>query len=129
MADSTTSASAEPHAASNLVVLVGTIAADPTVRDVPAGPAWQFDVVTTVRSDDGTRRVTVPVNWLDPPARDVETLRSGEEVIVVGSIQRRFFRAGGSTQSRTEVVPERVVPRRRRATVRSVMAAAAGRLA
>ncbi len=129
MADTTTSASDESHPASNLVVLVGTIAADPTVRDVPAGPAWQFDVVTTVCSDDGTRRATVPVNWIEPPARDVEALRAGEEVIVVGSVQRRFFRAGGATQSRTEVVPDRVVPRRRRATVRSMMAAAAGRLA
>ena len=128
MADSTASEHPEPHSASNLVVLVGSIVADPTIRDVPDGAAWQFDVVTTIPSERGTRRATVPVNWLEPPSRDIESLRAGEEVIVVGSIQRRFFRVGGVTQSRTEVVPDRVVPLRRRATVRSMMAAAAGRL-
>jgi single-strand DNA-binding protein len=35
------------------------------------------------------------------------------EVIVVGTVRRRFFRAGGATQSRTEVVADRIVPTRR----------------
>jgi len=30
-------------------------------------------------------------------------------MLVVGRVRRRFFRAGGSTQSRTEVVAEAVV--------------------
>ncbi len=34
------------------------------------------------------------------------------EVVVVGRVRRRWFRSGGATQSRTEVVAEGVVPRR-----------------
>jgi len=30
-------------------------------------------------------------------------------VVVVGVVRRRFFRAGGATQSRTEVLAEKVV--------------------
>ena len=36
-------------------------------------------------------------------------------VVVVGRVRRRFFRAGGATASRTEVVADRVVPARQRA--------------
>jgi single-strand DNA-binding protein len=33
----------------------------------------------------------------------------GTELLVTGRVRRRFFRAGGATQSRTEVVAEAVV--------------------
>jgi single-strand DNA-binding protein len=33
----------------------------------------------------------------------------GSEVVVAGHVRRRFFRAGGVTQSRTEVVATRVI--------------------
>jgi single-strand DNA-binding protein len=35
-----------------------------------------------------------------------------ETVVVVGRVRRRFYRAGGATQSRTEVVADVVVPAR-----------------
>jgi single-strand DNA-binding protein len=51
------------------------------------------------------------VVWFDAPASagdyDVD-----EKVVVVGRVRRRFFQAGGTTQSRTEVVAEAVVPAR-----------------
>jgi single-strand DNA-binding protein len=34
---------------------------------------------------------------------------AGDEVVVVGTVRRRFFRAGGATQSRTEVLADKVV--------------------
>ena len=46
-------------------------------------------------------------------------LDAGAEVAVLGRVRRRFFRAGGLTQSRTEVVASRVV----RGTARAKVAA------
>ena len=36
--------------------------------------------------------------------------RAGLVVVAAGHVRRRFFRAGGATQSRTEVVVERLSP-------------------
>ncbi|MGI9051894.1 MAG: hypothetical protein ACR2HQ_04480 [Ilumatobacteraceae bacterium] len=89
----------------NLVLLRGALAAEATVRALPAGGSVsQFDVVT--RDDVGTR--TAPVAWMDPPAGGLP-VEVGEEIVVVGHVNRRFFRVGGATQSRTEVVAEHVV--------------------
>jgi single-strand DNA-binding protein len=89
----------------------------------------QFDVTTTLISSAdepaGRSNVSVPIAWTDPPATTLAALGQGDEVVVVGSVRRRFFRSGGMTQSRTEVVPEHVVPARRTKTVRSMLAAAA----
>ena len=93
----------------NVVVLRGTVVTDTTIRELPSGSiVIQFDVTT--RDDAGTQ--SVPVAWLDPPATGRE-LGRGSEVVVVGSVRRRFFRAGGNTQSRTEVVAEHVVAGKR----------------
>ncbi len=68
----------------------------------------------------GSRAESVPVVWFAAPAsaadRDVD-----EHVLVVGRVRRRFFRAGGVTQSRTEVVADAVVPVRQKARVRSAL--------
>jgi single-strand DNA-binding protein len=39
----------------------------------------------------------------------VAALDVDEEVVVLGRVRRRFFRTGGGTQSRTEVVADQVV--------------------
>ena len=54
---------------------------------------------------------TAPIAWPNPPARAFK-LDVGQEVMVLGRVRRRFFRAGGSTQSRTEVVAEEVLTSR-----------------
>jgi single-strand DNA-binding protein len=93
----------------NLAVLRGTVAGDTRARDLPSGSTLiQLDLTT--RDDSGT--YSVPVAWFDPPAAAAD-LAAGMEVIVVGTVRRRFFRAGGATQSRTEVVADRIVPTRR----------------
>ena len=101
----------------NVVVLRGMLAADPRTRDLPSGSVLtQLDLTT--RDSGGTH--TVPVAWFDPPPT-AATLAAGDELVVIGSVRRRFFRAGGSTQSRTEVVAEKVVPSRRaRAVERAI---------
>jgi single-strand DNA-binding protein len=53
---------------------------------------------------------------------------SGTDVLVVGRVRRRFFRAGGVTQSRTEVVASAVVPLRRTAAVRRALRGAVSAL-
>ena len=55
------------------------------------------------------------------PAAWVETLEAGDEIVVVGSVRRRFFRAGGATASRVEVEAEAIArarDRRRLAALR-----------
>ena len=59
--------------------------------------------------------------WADPPAAGLP-VALGEEVVVVGRVSRRFFRSGGSTQSRTEVVAEEVIPAANRPHVGRAMA-------
>jgi len=106
--------------AHNLVVLRGTLAADPRTRELPSGSALtQFDVTT--RDEGGTQ--SVPVAWFDAPATG-RALAAGTDVVVIGSVRRRFFRAGGATQSRTEVVAERIVATRRGREVRRVLGSA-----
>lgn len=96
--------------ATNLVVLRGTISGEPHVRELPSGDSVTQLVVTT--RVDGVA-TTVPVAVHDR----VVAARAGDEVVVVGHVRRRFFRAGGVTQSRTEVIAERLVRAGRRATV------------
>lgn len=99
--------------AANVVVLVGELSGPPRSRDLPSGSHLvEFDVTTRGRS--GT--ASVPVAWFDPGAA-AERLEPGGAVAVVGQVRRRFFRAGGVTQSRTEVVATKVVVTARAAAI------------
>lgn len=97
----------------NVVVLHGAVSSVVDRRELASGlTVWSFDV-TTKDADD--RSHSVPVSWSDPPAS--AEIPAGVEVVVLGAVRRRFFRFGGSTQSRTEVQAEVVVigaDRRRR---------------
>jgi len=75
----------------------------------------------------GRRTETVPVVWFEAPAL-ATMLDVDEQAAVVGRVRRRFFRSGGSTQSRTEVVADTVVPLRRIQRAHKVLAEAVSRL-
>lgn len=105
----------------NVVILKGTLSCPPVPRDLPSGDHLVAYEVTT-RPDDGPA-LSVPVTWLDPP-NSAAGLTEGTPVVVTGRVRRRFFRAGGSTASRTEVVATAVVPAGRRARVDRAVAAA-----
>ena len=90
----------------NVVVLLGRLARPAEVRELPSGDRLVAYEVTVERP--GERAETVPVVWLGAPANAVEH-DVDERMLVVGRVRRRFFRAEGSTQSRTEVVAEAVV--------------------
>ena len=109
----------------NLVVLVGRLARPAEQRELPSGDCLVAYEVTVARP--GARAEGVPVVWpgAPPSAADHDV---DELVLVVGRVRRRFFRAGGATQSRTEVVAEVVLPTRLAKRARAAVAAACTRL-
>ena len=109
----------------NLVVLEGAVIRDPDERQLASGQVvLSFDVAA---SSDAGPPESVPVSWPDPDRR--VPLTAGLDLIVVGRVRRRFFRAGGATQSRTVVVAARVVPVRHRVRARTAVAEAVDKLA
>lgn len=90
----------------NLAVVAGVLSSDPRRRDLPSGSEIISYEITSAGPDG--RRLTVPVVWFDPTRPP--SLSAGDEVVAVGPVRRRFFRAGGTTVSRTEV-EARVVAR------------------
>lgn len=109
----------------NVVALHGTLTRVPEERVLGSGERLLAYEVR-VRRGDG-RAESVPVVWPDPPAA-ATGLTEGAAVVVVGRVRRRFFRTGGSTQSRTEVVADAVVPASRRAKVRAALGRAVAAL-
>lgn len=106
----------------NLVVLSGTVTVEPTLRELKGGGVLQFDINTPLI--DGTT-TSVPVAWYDPTNAQTASFGAGDEVVVIGTVRRRFFRVGGQTQSRTEVIVATLVPARRKKSANSALAAAA----
>lgn len=102
---------------SNVVILRGLVTSEPRVRELSSGTTvTQLELTTRC---DGVA-VSVPVAVFDRPVDCTE----GADVVVAGHVRRRFFRAGGVTQSRTEVVASDVVRVTRRRTVEKLVAAA-----
>jgi single-strand DNA-binding protein len=109
----------------NVTVLVGTLSRPPERRELPSG-STVVGLEVQVRAGECPAE-TVNVAWYDAPAA-AEGWLLGEQVLVSGRTRRRFFTAGGRTESRTEVVAAVVVPTRRAKSVRSALEAAAAEL-
>jgi single-strand DNA-binding protein len=93
----------------NVCIIQGRITRPPEQRVAGDGRSLVTYEVATDRPEGGTE--SVPVVWEAAPAVAVD-LDVDAEVVVVGRVRRRWFRSGGATQSRTEVVAQGVVPRR-----------------
>ena len=79
--------------------------------------AWRFGArgPSQVRPADRSLG-TVPVVLFDEPEQ-VSQWVTGQELLAIGRLRRRFFRIGGATQSRTEMVAEQVLPLEQKASV------------
>jgi single-strand DNA-binding protein len=88
----------------NVVVLAGTVAADPVERRLPSG-----DEITELRlsvPEQGRRMLPLPVAiWHASVGKTViEGIAKGDEVLVHGQLVRRFYRSAAGARSLTEVV-------------------------
>jgi single-strand DNA-binding protein len=106
----------------NIVALVGRVARNPSVRTLASGEeSVEFDVTIPGPPSE-------TVNVVVPSASGAAELPGGTDVVVVGRVRRRFFRAGGATLSRTEVVAAEVVPTRRTKRAATILRATADQL-
>lgn len=91
----------------NVVVLAGTLSADPEVQELPSG-----DLVGKLRlqvPELGKRVLPLPVSaWSAPTRRAIKDLTKGDKVMVQGHLERRFYRNGGGASSITEVVAREI---------------------
>lgn len=91
----------------NIAVVIGKLTKSPETRRLASGLSLANFDVRVQRADESAE--SVPVTLFTGEGA-VPEWQEGEELLVVGRVRRRFFRVGGSTQSRTEVVADRVVP-------------------
>jgi single-strand DNA-binding protein len=93
----------------NVCIIQGRLTRPPEHRVAGDGRSLVTYEVAVDRPEGGTE--SVPVVWEGAPAVAVD-LDVDAEVVIAGRVRRRWFRSGGATQSRTEVVADGVVPRR-----------------
>jgi len=94
----------------NEVRLLGRLAADPQLRELPSGDSlWNLRVVVERPLLAGGEKPRQRVDslecavWTGRLKKQVERWSAGDVVDVTGALRRRFFRAGGATASRVEV--------------------------
>ncbi|NNE74005.1 MAG: hypothetical protein HKN26_10090 [Acidimicrobiales bacterium] len=114
-----------PTANCNIAVLRGVVRRPPEWRTLPSGDELVQLEVRVERP--GAPADTVPVELLHPP-KSIARLRVDEPVVVVGRVQRRFFRAAGALASRTAVAATAVVAATQRRRVARVLEAAVAAL-
>ncbi len=105
----------------NVVVLQGVLSSTPRHRQLGSGTQLvSWEVTTPVAG----AKQSVPVVWFDPP-RAVQGIGAGDEVVILGSVRRRFYRTGGgATVSATEVLARRAARTGRASDAAKVRAAA-----
>ncbi|GAA1479560.1 hypothetical protein GCM10009623_40060 [Nocardioides aestuarii] len=97
-------------ATDNEVRLVGRLSAAPEQRTLPSGDEiWTFRLVVPRTRPQGRQTVDVLecVAWSARTRRSVACWSEGDHAEVSGALRRRFYRAGGATQSRVEVEVDR----------------------
>jgi hypothetical protein len=83
----------------NLAIVWGTCSSAPDVRIMASDDRLgQLQLTTRVNG----KAMSVPVSVTNPPIW-FEKLVAGDEVVVLGAVRRRFFRAAGTTASRVEI--------------------------
>ena len=102
----------------NLAIVRGVCSSPAEVRVLPSGSTLVLLQITTRNGDEAA--VSVPVVAWDPPT-SVAEFDVGDEVVALGRVRRRFFRAGAVTASRGEIEASQVVPVTGRRRVQAVL--------
>ncbi len=109
----------------NLCILRGLVAGEPRIVELASGQtALSFDVRVQI---DGHSAPSVPVEWTGVASRMPKVVANAP-IAVVGTVARRFYRAGGAIQTRVYVAPQRIVvrqPRRQKKAISDALDAAA----
>ena len=105
----------------NIAIVRGVVSSDPRVRELASG-GTVTNVEVTTRLASGSVSVPVVVQGT------TVGVAQGDEVVVTGHIARRFFRAGGVTQSRTELVAATIAKSSATKTVTKALARATAQL-
>ena len=103
----------------NVAVLRGQLSSPPRTKVLASGD--QLVALELTAKLDGGPADTVPVAWFGAPD-PAPAWEAGQELVVVGRVRRRYFRAGATTASRTEVVAATVVAGNRKAAVAKAVA-------
>lgn len=90
----------------NIAIIAGTLSSAPVLRTLPSGDELSVLQLTTDPSPT-VPKSSVPV--CVPGATAANRWQAGDRLVVVGSVRRRFFRAGGRTASSTEVHATQVI--------------------
>lgn len=89
----------------NFVVVQGRVRSEPVRREASDGTLLvSFDL----RIEESPSR-HVPVTWRGAPSSEPTGIEEGRLLTVIGSVDRRFYRRGGTTVSRTDVRADRIV--------------------
>ena len=115
-------AATAPHL--NEVRLVGRLAAEPVLRELPSGDILvQFRLIVErvpILNNSGGSRATVDtlecVAWRKDVQRSLRSCVAGDVLAVEGALRRRFWRAGAGAVSRSEVEARKVRRQGKRAT-------------
>ena len=87
----------------NVALVRGRLSSPPEVRVLESGRT--LAVLQVTARPDGAPAVSVPVAAWDPPEW-VECLEAHDEVLVVGTVRRRFYRAASGSASKVEIEAE-----------------------
>ena len=110
----------------NIVVLRGNLGEVRERETILSGVVSETLLRTVSVVADQRIRDDVPLVWTGD-ATVFGSIETGREVVVSGRVRQRFFRTGGATVSRTEVVVEALVPVAQRAASRRLTERAAMR--
>lgn len=106
----------------NLAIVHGHLSSPPRTQQLRSGDRLTA-LEVTVPAVGAQPAASIPVVWFGAPEA-VAAWDGGQEVVVVGRVRRRWYRAGATTQSRTEVLADTVLAASRRAAVAKALRAA-----
>jgi single-strand DNA-binding protein len=98
----------------NIAVVRGTVLREPREQTLANGQKVVSLDVSVIYEERPSE--SLEVVWVDPP-RNLVVPRQGNEIVAIGRVRRRFFKAGESVVSRTELVAETVLTTRQTARI------------